>query len=431
MAARRGGWAAAIGSQISGREREARVRAPERMTRIATLPLACFVGPSLEQRMMDARMRPSGFDYMRLGLAISVIFFHSLEFSSRTPALWFLTHRPFNVWDMSVVPMFFALSGFLVAGSLDRSRYILDYLGFRVLRVFPALAVDTMFSAIILGLLLTSFPLRVYLSSHEFHSYFLTMFGNIHYFLPGVFSSNPYSFVNVQLWTIPYEFGCYLMLAGLAVAGIYRRRVFFLISTLLAVQLLQSWFPVANYRHGLLVPSFLAGVTLHLYRGRVPCNPLIFLLSLLAMAATVALPHMVRYLPIPLAYATVFLGTLNPKKVWPIAAGDYSYAMYLYGFPMAQVLIAAVPAARIWYGNFVLTTLATGGLALLSWHLVEKKCLAIKPRLLASNAQLLRPMAIRQTRVGAVVTRDTEPNGDYAGAPAKRGQRLAGELDNI
>lgn len=32
---------------------------------------------------------------------------------------------------------------------------------------------------------------------------------------------------------------------------------------------------------------------------------------------------------------------------------------------------------------------------------------------------------------GAVVIRDTEPNGVYAGVPAKRGLRLADELDNV
>jgi peptidoglycan/LPS O-acetylase OafA/YrhL len=349
-------------------------------------PLA---GPSIQTRLADAQMRPSGFDYMRFALALSVIFFHGTEFSGRTPALPFLHHWPFNAWDLSVVPMFFALSGFLVAGSLDRARSLLDFIGFRVLRIFPALAVDTLFSATVLGLLLTTLPPEVYVSSPGFRAYFLNMFGDIHYFLPGVFAFNPYPLVNVQLWTIPYELGCYLALVGLALAGVYRRRALFLAITLVAILLLQTWIPATDYRHGLAVPSFLAGVAMHLYRDRVPWSPWLFLTALLAMAATAVIPHMARCLPIPLAYVTVFLGTLNPKKVWPIKAGDYSYGMYLYGFPMAQALIATVPAARVWYGNFVLTTLAAGGLAFLSWHVVEKSFLALKPRLFALNAHLL------------------------------------------
>jgi peptidoglycan/LPS O-acetylase OafA/YrhL len=347
------------------------------------------LGPSVGERLTKAGMRPSGFDYLRLGLALSVIFFHGTEFSARTPALPFLHRWPFNLWDLSVVPMFFALSGFLVAGSLDRSRSLLDFIGFRVLRIFPALAVDTLFSAVVLGLLMTTLSPGTYLSSPEFRAYFLNLFGDIHYFLPGVFTTNPHRFVNVQLWTIPYELGCYLALVGLAVAGVYRRRTVFLVSTLAAILMLQSWFPAADYRHGLAVPSFLAGIALHLYRDRVPWSPWLFLLSLLAMAAAAGVPHMMRVLPIPLAYATVFLGTLDPKRVWPVNAGDYSYGLYLYGFPMAQALIATVPAARVWSGNFALTTLAAGGLAFLSWHLVEKTCLGLKPRLFAFNARLL------------------------------------------
>jgi peptidoglycan/LPS O-acetylase OafA/YrhL len=341
---------------------------------------------------MDAGMRPSGFDYMRLGLALSVIFFHSLEYSSHAVALPFLTRRPFNLWDMSVVPMFFALSGFLVAGSLDRARSLPDFIGFRVLRIFPALAVDTLFSAAVLGSMLTTLPPAIYLQSSGFRAYFLNMFGAIHYFLPGVFASNPYAFVNIQLWTIPYELACYLILVGLSLLGVYRRRMIFLAATLLAMLLFRWWMPllgITNYRHGLVVTSFLTGVVVHLYRDRIPWSRWIFLCSLAAAAVAIVVPHLINYLPIPLAYAVVFLGTLNPKSVWPINAGDYSYGMYLYGFPVAQALTAAVPAARLWYVNFALTTLAAGGLALLSWHLVEKRSLALKPRLFAFNAHLL------------------------------------------
>ena len=353
------------------------------------MPPRASLGPSIGQRLADAGMRPSGFDYMRLALALSVIFLHSTEFSAPTPALWFLNHRPYNVWDMSVVPMFFALSGFLVAGSLDRARSVLDFLGFRALRIFPALAVDTLLAATILGPLLTALPAGAYFSSPGFRAYFLNMVGDIQAFLPGLFGSNPYPFVNVQLWTIPYELGCYLALVGLALTGVYRRRRSFLIVALLAVFFLQSVFPAANYRHGLVAPSFLAGAVVHLYRDRIPWNRWIFLVSLVAMTVTVVVPNLVRYLPIPLAYATIFLGTLNPKKVWPVSTGDYSYGLYLYAFPISQALIATVTAARVWYGDFILTTLATGVLAVLSWHLVEKRFLALKPRMFGFNARLL------------------------------------------
>ena len=38
-----------------------------------------------------------------------------------------------------ILPMFFALSGFLVAGSLERSRTLVQFFGLRALRIVPAL----------------------------------------------------------------------------------------------------------------------------------------------------------------------------------------------------------------------------------------------------------------------------------------------------
>ena len=43
---------------------------------------------------------------------------------------------------LSHVPMFFALSGFLVTGSAFRTRRVLPFLGLRFFRIFPALVVE-------------------------------------------------------------------------------------------------------------------------------------------------------------------------------------------------------------------------------------------------------------------------------------------------
>ena len=63
-----------------------------------------------------------------------------------------------------IVPMFFALSGFLVAGSFERSKTLITFLGLRVFRIVPALSVEVFLSAIILGSFFTTNDLRNYLS---------------------------------------------------------------------------------------------------------------------------------------------------------------------------------------------------------------------------------------------------------------------------
>ena len=104
--------------------------------------------------------------------------------------------------------MFFALSGFLVASSLERCKTLFTFLGLRAIRILPALAVEIFISALIIGPLFTTEPAKAYFAAPEFHDYFLNILGDIHYHLPGVFAANPSDAVNGQLWTVPYEMIC-------------------------------------------------------------------------------------------------------------------------------------------------------------------------------------------------------------------------------
>src|SRR5690348_12354517 len=95
---------------------------------------------SFEDRFQASGKRPSGFDYMRLILAISIICFHPVSVNYGVAATArFLQSAPANIWGHSMVPMFFALGGFLVAGSAERARTVFSFLGLRILRIVPAL----------------------------------------------------------------------------------------------------------------------------------------------------------------------------------------------------------------------------------------------------------------------------------------------------
>jgi peptidoglycan/LPS O-acetylase OafA/YrhL len=92
--------------------------------------------------------------------------------------------------------------------------------------------------------------------------------------------------------------------------------------------------------------------------------------------------HMVYLAPIFVTYFTVFLGVKAlPELKW-LRTRDYSYGIYLYGYPITQALVASVPALR---GHgilvFVLTTTCTMAFAAMSWHMIERRALALKGRL--------------------------------------------------
>ncbi|SHN38015.1 Acyltransferase family protein [Duganella sacchari] len=174
--------------------------------------------------MTETNNRASGFDYLRLILSLAVILWHSYVLSEGRDAAHDLSQF-FLVPVRSILICFFALSGFLVAGSLLRCKTLFMFLGLRVVRIVPALFLEVTISALLLGPLVTTVPLSTYFSSQEFHSYFLNIAGIIHYTLPGVFETNPFpKVINGQLWTIPWELECYVALSLLSLVGIVGRR---------------------------------------------------------------------------------------------------------------------------------------------------------------------------------------------------------------
>jgi peptidoglycan/LPS O-acetylase OafA/YrhL len=74
---------------------------------------------------------------------------------------------------------------------------------------------------------------------------------------------------------------------------------------------------------------------------------------------------------LPIAYITVFLGVQNPRKLILSAGADYSYGIYLYGFPIQQLLVHLYPGLRIWYINLLGTMILATMCAFFSWTFVE------------------------------------------------------------
>jgi peptidoglycan/LPS O-acetylase OafA/YrhL len=336
---------------------------------------------TLQLQMDESQGRPSGFDYMRLVLALAVIAWHSIVTSYGNvyqDEIWGSYWRaPLAL----IIPMFFCLSGFLVAGSLERSKTLITFLGLRLYRIVPALAMEVLLSALVLGTLLTTEPLGVYFTRPDFHAYFLNILGDIHYYLPGVFTSNPIDKVNGQLWAVPYELYCYVALACLALLGIFKNRHWLLVCMLM-VHI--GYAIVSFYRtHGVmgavsgkvLIMMFLAGITLYRYKDKIVFNTWAFIGSLILSLMLLSVPNGERFAAFPIAYVTVYVGLLNPPKNKLLLSGDYSYGLYLYGFPIQQAFASLGPHARHWYWNLIVCIPCACLVAIASWWLVEKPVL--------------------------------------------------------
>ncbi|MFG1248546.1 acyltransferase family protein [Xanthobacter flavus] len=338
---------------------------------------------TLGQQLALSGGRPSGFDYLRVILATAVLASHTVNVGmgrEATAALW---TSPGRVILAAILPMFFALSGFLVAGSLERCPSLVSFLGLRALRIVPALAVETLLSAIILGAIFTTLPLKDYYINKLFFQYTLNMVGWVHYYLPGVFANNPWGqHVNQQLWTLPFELEAYIALAVLVVLGaIARIRVLFVGLLLLIVFCAMFGvssdikMPVWGYA---LIVAFLFGVCFYRLRDFIILSGPIAVAAFLAGSLFLFMNGAYDIMAMPfLAYFTVYLGLLNPPRSKIVTSGDYSYGIFLYGFPIQQS-VAAVLGHHSWWLNLVISLPITVVVAVLSWHLIEKNALKLR-----------------------------------------------------
>jgi peptidoglycan/LPS O-acetylase OafA/YrhL len=345
---------------------------------------------SLAQRLIGTNGRPSGFDYLRLILAIGVAISHSRGVTTGTAGIPLLYRL--NLVDATVggnpltapiLPMFFALSGFLVAGSLERSKTLLTFLGLRVIRIYPALAVEIVLSALLIGTAVTSLPLASYFQDPLFWSYLLNAIGDIHYKLPGVFVNSPTpDVVNAQLWTVPYELLCYVALAALVLCGAVQRK--FLIplgaAGLALARLCDYQLPIGDIKLNaqigfdgpLLIVCFLAGVSFYLFRNKIAwCYPLFFG----ALMASIALIWFIPFGEYPailtLTYVTVYFGLTNTKRLFLIKGADYSYGIYLYHFVIIQLFVYLAAPRSGWFTAIICVPLSAL-VAACSWHFIEK-----------------------------------------------------------
>ena len=361
-----------------------------------------LAGRSFADALVQHDGRPSGFDYLRLLLSIGVIAVHTVVVQYGLEADRAMFAGPARPIIYLILPCFFALSGFLVAGSLDRNN-VPNFLTLRAIRIFPALSAEVLLSAFILGPLFTSLALGEYFTDPKFFIYFLNAIGIIQYELPGVFLDNPFAVtVNAQLWTVPYELECYIALAALAILRFHRHPSAFLALLVLiclaggvhAYFVENENFSNKHATGRILVISFLFGVVLYGLRQRIPHHPALAVLAFVLCCVFVWNEPLSYFIPATAAYLTIYVGLLNPKRVGPLKGADYSYGMYLYGFPVQQSVTHVTGGLLPWWVHLPLSLAITCVFAAFSWHVIESRVMDQKKRVIRVSdrfAQRLPP----------------------------------------
>jgi len=331
------------------------------------------------------------FGAIRLLAAIGVVFGHSFPLSG-APSILLLG----NAVQALAVKVFFVVSGYLIAQSWLSDPNPVRYLAKRCLRIFPALVFVVCLSALILGPAVTTLPVADYLRAPHLSFYFRNIFLYPVYSLPGVFGGNIYpDAVNGSLWSLPVEFSMYLALPILAFRA--RGAAFRLVlATLLlgglslyalrgAGSFLDTKVVVfgTDLRSALdVAPYFCLGASL--YGLRAWLKPNIQMAMVLGAGALLAppaafYPELALYVALP--YAVVAFALARPARFSFIERlGDLSYGTYLFGFPVQQWVVEMFGTAHHPIRTFALALPPTLLLAFASWHLIERRMMALKPR---------------------------------------------------
>lgn len=334
--------------------------------------------------------RDNNINLMRFVSAAMVVYGHMAHFIGVPVPMLFgqeISHI--------AVKVFFILSGYLITKSFLHDGNVFRYLVRRAFRIFPALIFVAFMLAFIIGPIMSTLSPSEYFSNANTYRYFV--FNSLlhpEYNLPGVFADNPYQYaVNGSLWTLPVEFSMYLLLpmfvmvfrklncikAGLLVAAIA-------ISVLEVLHL--ALFPTARFViwgtdvfQGLdLAPFFFLGSLYVFPEIKKTLNVQVaFLLAVILGFLTAGITTywkssacVIAILP----YVTLALALASPAVFGRVfATEDYSYGLYVWGFPIQQCFVAIFGAGFLSLIPYSLVCFIVATICgMISWFFVEKPC---------------------------------------------------------
>lgn len=334
--------------------------------------------------------RKNSFDFIRLFAAGLVVFSHSFAVTGHSePAVSGFSFGAIGVW------IFFILSGYLIAKSWDQYPRFNVFFAKRILRIFPGLAVAIVATILVTGIFFTAIPFFQYLIQQGTLSYLnnILLYNTVFTLPGGVFAENIYpNAVNGSIWTLAYEFTMYIIVALIGVSGLYKKispiaiwaSLFLIVLAMVLIgkhHFALAIFYLDIYQFSMFALMFFSGIVMHKEGHRIKLNVKLGFLSLAIFIALALLMPTLQPLTASLflAYALFSLGQ-HGLMSWIGKYGDFSYGIYIYSFPIQQMIAAVTDTSNPWK-MFLLSLLTSTAVAALSWHLIESKALKLKEKI--------------------------------------------------
>jgi peptidoglycan/LPS O-acetylase OafA/YrhL len=335
--------------------------------------------------------RNNNFNLVRIYLSLSVVFFHSLELSGEK-SLQFIN----KLFDAEkAVEAFFIISGYLVMKSYYRSSSVKSFFIKRIKRIYPAYFVIILLCAAF-GFLASNYCGYCYFTAPQLYKYIIANLFFLNFLqpsLPAVFENNLFTAVNGSLWTLKIEIGYYLVVPLIVYL---RSKIKINIHLLYALLFLSSlaYYLTTMYLHKVYASE------MYLFLSRqTPGQLFYFILGAWmteiektgwsSMAIKwLGIPCMVMlFFPLPvglqsilLAVVVFFCANAVPAINYPYKKEDFSYGVYIYHFPVIQLLVYYQVYANSAVIGLLWTLIITSALAIFSWFFIEKPFIVKKGR---------------------------------------------------
>jgi len=339
--------------------------------------------------------KKNSFTFLRFLLASLVVFSHSYPIGGfGSEAMLGSIQESYGGF---AVCNFFVLSGFLITRSYSTTNSIWKFLLNRILRIFPGF-----FTCLLVTILI--FAPTIYLvENNTLNGYFnigtdnpieylkANFFLEVkQYGIANLLLNNPYpKTFNGSIWTLIYEFKCYIFVGFLGVMGIiqnHKKVCLYLFLFLWFISIFETGmsgfsgriFPYFSDVNMVRLPMyFLAGATYFLFQESIVVKKSFFAFAVVLTIFSIKKNFYLLIAPVTLPYILFYLAFKLPFTKFD-KYGGFSYGLYIYAFPIQQMLSFFGLHTRGFLSYFTLSMAISIILSILSFYLVEKPFLQLK-----------------------------------------------------
>jgi peptidoglycan/LPS O-acetylase OafA/YrhL len=330
-------------------------------------------------------------NFLRLFAAICITFTHSFDLLKQSDfePLAAITYNKITFSFIGLC-VFFSCSGYLIAKSACTSTSFKNYIWKRFLRIQPLLIIWCCIAVFVVGFLFTTLHTGQYFNNKHTWLYFrnaVPVFG-IQYTLPQVFSNNiAENGVNGSLWTLVIEERLYLLIALVFVFKPYSKQIFVafigILNVIYCIHLvvyqaqLIPYFDTSPFYYSLVfLNSSLLYFTQIVFSKKISW---LFIANGFVVFFSIFFSRFQFLQPIFIPIFIIGFANLKGLTNYVGKYGDFTYGIYLFSFPVQQILIAVFNIHNS-YCLFACTMVIVLPISIISWFLFEKKMLSLKTK---------------------------------------------------